>query len=42
VDLPRKTLKSKIAFLPRKLLFKANKDFSAKILGGCSLLVLAK
>jgi 2-polyprenyl-3-methyl-5-hydroxy-6-metoxy-1,4-benzoquinol methylase len=41
-DLPRKTLKSKIAFFPRKLLFKANQDLSVKILGGCSLLVLAR
>jgi len=42
LDLPRKTLKSKIAFLPRKILFKANKDFAAKMLGGFSLLVLTK
>jgi ubiquinone/menaquinone biosynthesis C-methylase UbiE len=42
VDLPQKTLKSKLAVLPRKLLFKANKDFSVRILGGCSLLVLAR
>ncbi|HEY6502957.1 MAG TPA: class I SAM-dependent methyltransferase [Chitinophagaceae bacterium] len=42
VDLPKKTLKAKLAFLPRKLLYKMNKDFAAKILGGYSLLVLAK
>jgi SAM-dependent methyltransferase len=42
IDLPRKTIKSKIAVLPRKLLFKANEDIAAKILGGFSLLVLTK
>lgn len=42
LDLPRKTLKSKIAVLPRKLLYKANEDIAAKIFGGFSLLVLTK
>jgi 2-polyprenyl-3-methyl-5-hydroxy-6-metoxy-1,4-benzoquinol methylase len=42
LDLPRKTIKSKIAVLPRKLLFNANEDIAAKILGGFSLLVLTK
>jgi len=42
LDLPRKTLKSKMAFLPRKLMFKANEDLTANLLGGFSLLVLAK
>jgi SAM-dependent methyltransferase len=42
LDLPRKTIKSKLAFLPRKLIFKANKDMAVKILGGFSLLVLAR
>lgn len=42
LDLPRKTLKSKIAVLPRKLMFKANEDIAVKILGGFSLLVLTK
>jgi hypothetical protein len=37
-DSPRKV---KITFFPRELLFKTNKDISAKILGSCSLLVLA-
>jgi 2-polyprenyl-3-methyl-5-hydroxy-6-metoxy-1,4-benzoquinol methylase len=41
-DLPGKSLKSRIAVLPRKLMFKANQDFAAKLLGGFSLLVLAK
>jgi SAM-dependent methyltransferase len=36
------TLKSKLAFLPRKLLYSINKDFAVKIFGGFSLLVLAK
>ena len=42
LDLPSKTLKSKIAVLPRKILFKANEDIAAKLLGGFSLLVLTK
>jgi 2-polyprenyl-3-methyl-5-hydroxy-6-metoxy-1,4-benzoquinol methylase len=42
VDLPRKTLLSKLAVLPRKLLFAINKDIAAKLLGGFSLLVLTK
>jgi 2-polyprenyl-3-methyl-5-hydroxy-6-metoxy-1,4-benzoquinol methylase len=42
LDLPRKTLKAKIAALPRKLMYKVNEDMAAKILGGFSLLVLAK
>ncbi|MBK7881934.1 MAG: class I SAM-dependent methyltransferase [Saprospiraceae bacterium] len=40
LELPRKTLKSKIATLPRKLLFKSNEDLAVKLLGGFSLLVL--
>lgn len=42
LDLPREALKSKIAFLPRKLMFKANQDIAVKMLGGFSLLVLTK
>lgn len=42
LDLPNRTIKSKIAFFPRKLVFKLNKDFAAKTLGGFSLLILAK
>lgn len=42
LELPRKTLKAKIAFLPRKIMYKVNEDMAAKILGGFSLLVLAK
>ena len=42
LDLPKKSLKSKIAFLPRKLAFALNKDFAAKLFGGFSLMVLAK
>jgi hypothetical protein len=34
--------KRKIAVLPRKLMYKANKDIAAKLLGGFSLLVLTK
>ncbi|MGH2649253.1 MAG: class I SAM-dependent methyltransferase [Ginsengibacter sp.] len=42
LDLPKKTIKSKFAVLPRKLLFKINNDFAVRTLGGFSLLVLTK
>jgi 2-polyprenyl-3-methyl-5-hydroxy-6-metoxy-1,4-benzoquinol methylase len=42
LDSPRKALKSKIAYLPRKLMFSTNKDLAAKISAGFSLLVLTK
>ncbi len=42
LDLPKKTLKSQLAALPRKILFKTNQDFAVKLMGGFSLLVLAK
>lgn len=42
LDLPTKTLRSKIAVLPRKLMFKLNEDIAVKLLGGFSLLVLTK
>jgi len=42
LDLPARSIKSKMAVLPRKLMYKINQDLTAKILGGFSLLVLAK
>ncbi len=42
LELPRKTIKAKLAFLPRKLMYKVNEDLAAKVFGGFSLLVLAK
>jgi hypothetical protein len=42
VELPGKPLKSRILNIPRKLMFKLNKNLTARILGGYSLLVLAK
>ncbi|MFC7357387.1 class I SAM-dependent methyltransferase [Jejudonia soesokkakensis] len=42
LDLPNKKLKTRIAAIPRKLMFKINKDFTVKLMGGYSLLVLAK
>jgi hypothetical protein len=42
LELPNRSIKSKIAFLPRKLMYMINKDFAAKTIGGFSLLVLAK
>jgi 2-polyprenyl-3-methyl-5-hydroxy-6-metoxy-1,4-benzoquinol methylase len=42
LELPNRSLQSKIAFLPRKLMFSINEDFAAKMIGGFSLLVLTK
>lgn len=42
LELPRKTFKSKLAKLPRKLLFGANEDLAVKLMGGFSLMVLAR
>ncbi|HMT27771.1 MAG TPA: class I SAM-dependent methyltransferase [Bacteroidia bacterium] len=42
IDLPTKTLKSKIAKIPRQILFAINPDFGVRVLGGYSLMVLAK
>ena len=42
LELPRKTLKSKIAKVPRKLIYRFNPDLTVKLLGGFSLLVLAR
>jgi cyclopropane fatty-acyl-phospholipid synthase-like methyltransferase len=42
IDLPVKSLKGKMAKVPRKLLFSLDQDLAAKTLGGYSLLVLAK
>lgn len=42
LELPRKTLKSKIAKVPRKLLYRLKPDLTVKLLGGFSLMVLAK
>lgn len=42
LELPRKTFKSKLAKFPRKLLFDVNQDFTVKLFGGFSLMVLAK
>lgn len=41
-ELPCKTLKGKIAKIPRKILFSMSPDLMVRLLGGCSLLVLAK
>lgn len=42
LDLPSKSVKSKLAVLPRKVLYYINQDFAAKLLGGFSFLVLTK
>lgn len=42
IELPRKSLKTNLAVLPRKLLYSLNQDFAVRTLGGFSLLVLAK
>jgi ubiquinone/menaquinone biosynthesis C-methylase UbiE len=41
-ELPVKSIKSAFARLPRKVAFRINKDLAVRILGGYSLLVLAK
>lgn len=42
LDRPANTFKSRLVAWPRRILYKINKDFAVKLLGGCSLLVLAK
>lgn len=42
IELPSKELKRNLLKLPRKLLFAINEDIAVRILGGWSLLVLAK
>jgi hypothetical protein len=42
LELPRKTFKSKVAKVPRKLMFDARPDLCVKLFGGFSLLVLAR
>jgi SAM-dependent methyltransferase len=42
LDLPGKSILSKIAYLPRKLTYELSKDMAAKLFGGFSLLVLTK
>jgi predicted TPR repeat methyltransferase len=42
LDLPRQTIRAKIAVLPRKLAYSINKDIAVKMFAGFSLLVLAK
>ena len=42
LELPNKKLKSKIAAIPRKIMYIINKDFAVTLLGGYSLLVLTK
>ncbi len=41
-DLPSKTLRNKLLKLPRKLLYAISPNLMIKLLGGCSLIVLAK
>jgi SAM-dependent methyltransferase len=42
IDLPRKSLKTVFANIPRKLLYSVNPDFAVRLLSGYSLLVLAQ
>ena len=42
VDLPAKSMKNLLAKLPRKLLFLLHQDSAVRIMGGYSLMVLAK
>ena len=42
IDFPRNSIGSKISFIPRKIVDSINQDFAAKVLGGYSIMVLAK
>jgi len=42
LELPRKTLKSRVAKVPRQVLFKMNPHFTVKLMGGFSMMVLTK
>ena len=42
LELPRKTLKSKLAKYPRKLMYSVKPDLTVKLLGGFSMLVLTR
>lgn len=42
IDFPRETFGSKISYIPRKIVDTLNQDFAAKVLGGYSIMVLAK
>lgn len=41
-DLPNKTFKAKMAIFPRKMLYALSPRMMVKLVGGCSLMVLAK
>ena len=41
-ELPSKTLKARVARLPRKILYAISPELMIKLVGGCSLLVLTK
>jgi ubiquinone/menaquinone biosynthesis C-methylase UbiE len=42
VERPAPSIKSRIARIPRKLLFRIHEDLAVRILGGCSLMVLGR
>ena len=42
LELPRKSILAKLAYLPRKLFYTIHKDMAVRLFGGFSLLVLAK
>ena len=42
IDLPNQSWKSNLLKIPRKILFFLNKDLAVRILGGYSLMILAK
>lgn len=41
-DLPAKSFNSLVAKLPRKIMYKLNQDMTVRVLGGYSLIVLAR
>lgn len=42
IDIPSKSIKTKIAKIPRKILYAISPNLMVKLLGGCSLIVLTK
>jgi SAM-dependent methyltransferase len=42
LDLPSKTMKSRIAKIPRKILYTLSPDWMVRLIGGCSLIVLTQ
>jgi hypothetical protein len=42
IEIPSKSLIRNLAKIPRKILYSIHKDFATRLLGGCSIMILAK